>query len=324
MTEKKKGKKIRITGIVLALLILCTAGIMAMNLMGGAPIAMSDPSGGRGGRPGSAGRGGQEEAVVYSVRVETAQTGTLEDYLKINGDVVAETSVDIFPDTSGKLTSLSVSLGDYVRKGEIIAEVDPSLPGQVYVESPVRSTISGTITDLPFKVGATVSSTQVPVATVGDLGDLEIQSFISEKEMASIETGLKAEIVFEPFRNELFTGRITEVSPVLDRSSRTLEIKISLDEKDRRIKSGMFGSVRLITDVLEEALIISSDSLTTASEGTFVYVVGEDSTVEQRFVDTGLIIDGKAEILSGLTEGELVVSRGQSMLRSGSTVRVTA
>ncbi len=315
MSDNNKKMKMPITGVILVILITIILALLAMNLIGGnAPIA-----GGPGGKAGAE----NDETMVYSVLTETLEPEDMENYLKFNGDIIAETTVDIYPDTAGKLTKLNVSLGSYVRKGQVIAEVDPSLPGQVFASSPVKSTITGTVTDLPFKVGATVSSTQIPVASVGNLTDLQVVSYISEKDMASVELGQSAGITFEPYKDETFTGSITEVSPVLDRSSRTLEIKISLEEKDSRIKSGMFGSVRLITENKINVISVPDESLISSSEGTFAYIVVNGSIAEQRFVETGMNIDGSTEITSGLSAGDQIVIRGHSMLQDGSAVRLT-
>ncbi|OQY32920.1 MAG: hypothetical protein B6241_09685 [Spirochaetaceae bacterium 4572_59] len=326
MTDKMKNKKTSVTGVVLIIMIVVVLGAMAFTILGKDTPISGSPGGGRpggrsGGRPGVAAV--SDGPVIYPVLVETMEPATMENYLKFNGDVIAETSVDIYPDASGKLTKLSVSLGDYVRKGQVIAEVDPSLPGQVYVASPVKSTISGIVTDLPHKVGATISTTQIPLATVGDLADLQVDCFISEKNMASIELGQRAEIGFEPFEGELFSGSVIELSPVLDRSSRTLKIKISLENEDSRIKSGMFASIRLITELKESVLSVPSESLVEGSEGVFVYVVSSENRAVQRMVETGLSLDGRVEIISGLSDGDQVVYRGVSMLQDGFSVRVT-
>ncbi|MDA3957672.1 efflux RND transporter periplasmic adaptor subunit [Oceanispirochaeta sp.] len=323
MSEMGKNKKMsenKLTGFILIILITIVLGVLAYSILGGTPVAAT----GKGGPAGMKGpdKGAQNESLVYTVRSENVSMSTLKNYLKINGDVIAENSVDIYPDAAGKLTKLEISLGSYIRKGQIIAEVDPSLPGQIYIASPVRSTISGTITDLPYKVGATISSTSVPVATVGDLTDLLLVSYIPEKKMAEIALGQKAEIQFEPYGQEIFMGTVSEISPLLDRSSRTLEIRISLDKIDKRIKSGMFGSVRLFTKIRSGVLTISNDSITSSAAGTFVYVIKGDNTVEQRFFETGLTVDSVTEIVSGLTDGEQVVTRGQSMLQNGSSVKV--
>ncbi|OJF76670.1 MAG: hypothetical protein BKP49_05785 [Treponema sp. CETP13] len=311
-TRKKTSKRM---GIVLTVLIILVAGAIIFSL-----VAKNDSQGGPRG-PGMAGQ--SNESMTYSVLAETIEPIVMQNYLKFNGDVIAETSVDIYPDVSGKLTKLYVSLGDYVRKGDTIAEVDPSLPGQIYSTNPVKSTINGTITDLPHDVGDTISSSQELIATVGDLGDLELDCFISEKYMADIELGQTAEITFEPYPNQIFTGVVVEISPVLDRSSRTLEIKISLNNKNGMVKSGMFGSIKLITEVKQNALTVPEESLLSGNEGSFVYTVLSSNIAKKTLVETGLELDGRVEILDGLSKGDKVIYRGQSMIQDGSSVKIT-
>lgn len=318
--NKKKENKGRTTGLVLIILIIVAIAAMGIStLMSNAPISENAQKAQLG--PGAP-KSRTEEEIVYTVLTQNIEQSSIEDYLKFNGDVITETTVDIYPDATGKLTKLNVRLGSYVRKGDIIAEVDPSLPGQKYVASPVKSTINGTITDLPFKVGSTISSPQIPVATVGDLSSLQIQSYISEKDMASVALGQKSQISFEPYEDEIFEASITEISPVLDRNSRTLEIKLTLEKTDKRIKSGMFGSIYLITALHQNALVIPSSSILNSYEGVYVYVVSNDMKAEKRNIKTGLSIDGKTIVLEGLSEGEQLVTLGQTMLQPGSAVKV--
>lgn len=310
------------TGTIIIILIVAVVGAMAASVMMSKPPIAGDAQKAQL-LPGGAAAIEKEE-TVYSVLTQQIERSSLEDYLKFNGDIITETTVDIYPDATGKLTKLNVSLGSYVRKGQVIAEVDPSQPGQKYVVSPVKSTINGTITDLPYQVGATISSSQIPLATVGDLSTLQVQSYISEKDMASVELGQKGVISFEPYEGELFSATVTEISPVLDRNSRTLEIKLTMDDMDGRIKSGMFGSVYLITNTLEEALVIPSSSVLNSDEGSYVYVVSPDMQAEKRMVETGLALDGKTVIMSGLNDSEELVVLGQTMLQPGVAVKINS
>ncbi|MGH4037431.1 MAG: efflux RND transporter periplasmic adaptor subunit [Sphaerochaeta sp.] len=305
----KKHKK---TGIVLILLIIALAGAIVYSIFfKEATPLMVRPEQSTG-------------TSNYAVNVEQVDETTMTNYLKLNGDVIASQSVSIYPDIAGVLTSLDVSLGDYVKVGQVIGSVDPSQPGQNYSVNPVKSTIDGTITDIAFDVGDTISSTTVPLATVGDLQNLELDSFVSEKYMSSIQLGQKAEITFISYDDVVFTGTVVEISPVLDNSSRTLEIKIALDENiDNIVKSGMFGTIKLVTETKTDVISIPSTSLSTNSEGTYVYVVSDDNTAVLTYVETGLEIDSRVEILSGLNVGDKIITRGQSMIQDGSAVTIT-
>lgn len=338
MKEKKK-RQWKITGVVLTLLIIVAIAAIVLNMSGGSSELSGQ--GGPGGQSGPGGQGNQSapqkqgptsgqddtmnknEDTVYAVKTETVSPSDMKNYIKLNGDIITSTSVDIYPDTSGKLSKLYVSLGDFVKKGQTIAEIDPSLPGQVFSTSPVHSTITGTIIDLPYRVGSTLSSTQIPLASVGDLTDLQVQVYVSERDIATIKTGLNALITFDPYPGIVFNATTTEISPVLNKSSRTMEVKLSIREKDNRIKSGMFASVKLITEVLQEVLSISTVCLVESANQSYVYLIDEEGKAHKQIVETGLRIDGSVEIVTGLSSGDIVVNRGQGMIQDGSTVRIS-
>ncbi|MBR6913346.1 MAG: efflux RND transporter periplasmic adaptor subunit, partial [Treponema sp.] len=98
------------------------------------------------------------EETVYTVKSQNVERKNLQEYLRLNGTVKAENTISVYPDIGGKLTRVPVTLGTYVKKGQLIAEVDPSSPGSYYSASPVYSPLSGYITSLPLTTGTTVST----------------------------------------------------------------------------------------------------------------------------------------------------------------------
>jgi multidrug efflux pump subunit AcrA (membrane-fusion protein) len=119
-------------------------------------------------------------ANAISVSVKTMKKETIQSTIKVTGDISSTSEINIFPDTSGKVTRILKNLGETVSKGEIIAYVDPSKPGSSYVSSPVIATISGTIIDLPVDIGDTVNNGTM-IATIGSLTDLKITTNVAEK-----------------------------------------------------------------------------------------------------------------------------------------------
>ena len=115
----------------------------------------------------------------------------IKDYIELNGDVKAKVETTLFPDAMGKLVNIRVNIGDFVRKNQIIAEIDPSKPGMNFALSPVKTTITGTVTSLPIEIGSTVTL-QTAIAKVGQLNELEIVTYISEKYIRKMKKGLKA------------------------------------------------------------------------------------------------------------------------------------
>ena len=269
-------------------------------------------------------RGGivQEEGeTVFAVTATRAVSGQIRDHLDVNGDIVAASSVSVYPDTSGKLTKLYAGLGDYVRKNQIIAEVDPSRPGMTYSANPVKAAISGTITSLPIDIGSTVSP-QLPIAEIGELSQLQVRTFIPERFISRLSMGMEAGISLEAYPGDLFKAVVTEISPIVDPASRTLEITMDLASRDPRIKAGMYAEISLITQVKEDIVKIPSDCILDRFGEKFVFVLESENTVSKRLIREGISIDGISEIVEGLKQDESVVYQGQTLLDDQARVKV--
>src|SRR5574344_1788649 len=91
----------------------------------------------------------QAEETAFTVKTEKAGRIDFSVYIKINGNVEANNTVSVYPDMNGKMIRPLVSLGSKVRKGDVIAEIDPSKPGEPYAASRVYAPISGSITSVP-------------------------------------------------------------------------------------------------------------------------------------------------------------------------------
>ena len=316
--KKKKMSAAALTRVVLIVSIaILTGSIAVKNLSAG---STPGAAGGPPGKPGMTKMEGNVE-TVFSVNTEKPARMDIKEVLKVNGDITTENSVEIYPDTSGTLVSRTVSIGDYVSKDDVIARVDPSKPGTVYEASPVESTISGTVTRLPGSIGDTVTTVS-SIATIGDLKNLQIQAFIPEKEITWIKSGLYGEAELAPYPGEYIPVQIIEVSPVLDSDSRTMEVKMTAaEDMSGKMKAGMFASVRIFTRISENVWSVPVDSVLSDEKGEFVYLVNQNKIII-RYVKTGLRSDRRIEILSGLTESDSVVVRGQSLITIGSSVKV--
>jgi membrane fusion protein (multidrug efflux system) len=259
--------------------------------------------------------------TVFAVNVTPAVRGEINDYIEVNGDVETTTSVDVYAETAGEIVRLPVRLGQFVEAQALIAEVDPSRPGQNFALSPVRSPIAGTITRLPARVGAQVSP-QAPIAVVSRTNELEVVVDISERFISKVREGLPAIIHLDAFPDQQFAARVTELNPVVDPLTRTLEVKLRFNRTDPRIRAGMFAEVRIITEQKENIVKVPADVLIRRFGETFVYVARDDGTAERRIVNPGIEIDNKLEITTGLEAGELVVYQGQNLLEADSPIRI--
>lgn len=263
--------------------------------------------------------------TVFAVSTTTATRGELKDYLEFSGDVAAKTNVDILPDSAGKVTEIRVRVGDTVEKDDVIALVDASRPGMTYEPGPVKAPIRGTITAVNVVAGSMVSQ-QVPVARVSKTDSLEIGMNVPERYVSKIKLSQSAYLRFDAYPGEVFPARIAEISPVLDQTSRSMSVKLSLVTPDSRIKAGMFARVKLITDTRTGIVKIPESAIVSRFGESLVFVViaGEKATARKQVVTPGIRVDDKVEILAGLAGGEEIVVKGQTLLEDGSEVNVVS
>jgi membrane fusion protein, multidrug efflux system len=255
----------------------------------------------------------------YNVKTVPVIKQELSSYINLSGDVEAAGSIDVYPDVVGKVTNLPVKLGDNVQKGTVLISVDPSMPGLNYAASPVKSPISGTVIEIHVEKGQTVSQ-QVPVVTVGDLSTLEITTRVPERFIYQVKLGQRAIISSSAAGNDNFEATVTEMSPVVNQSSRTMETTLSLNG-DKMIKAGMFVTIKLITSTSDDALTVPEEAIIVRNNENFVYLVEED-TVKKTTVEIGKSSSGLVEIIDGLNEGDEVVTEGKTLLSDGVKIRV--
>jgi multidrug efflux pump subunit AcrA (membrane-fusion protein) len=265
-----------------------------------------------------------EKEQVYAVNTYKTVAGNLDDYLEFGGDVSSVNAVAVLPDMAGKVSRVLVSVGDLVHKDQVVAYVDASRAGYSYTASPVKAPISGRITALPATVGATVSQSS-PIATVAQTDDLEVKINIAERFISRIEQNQTAIITFDAYPSAEFKATAFEISPVLDTSSRTMQVKLRFNEKDDRIKVGMYARVKLVTESVKDAILVPATAVVTRDQKPFIFVVaqkGGDASVKLTPVKLGLTVDNQTEITEGLTVGDEIVVKGMALLNDGAKINI--
>ncbi|MFP3043615.1 efflux RND transporter periplasmic adaptor subunit [Treponema primitia] len=272
--------------------------------------------------PAAAGTEKEETAQAVPVKTADVENQTLQAYLEVNGNIVNSHAVEVFPDMTGKLVSIKVALGQRVTKGQVIAEVDSSMPGLNYLPGAVRSPISGTVGAVHFAEGSIVSPAS-SIALIAANDRLEIEARIPEREVSRLRAGLTAAVFLEAYPGKTFAATVREVAPAIDPQSRTKKIVLMFDNTGSGPEAGMFVRLRLNTRVYPDVVTVPGEAILQRDNETFVYVLDWNDRVNRRLVKTGVTIDGVTEITAGLAGGEAVVVQGQQFLSDGVTVRVS-
>ena len=157
------------------------------------------------------------------------------------------------------------------------------------------------------------------IITLDDLKKIVIDIKVPENYVSVLKKGLKVEITNSAF-NKNFNGKIDSVSSRVDPSTRSILARVIVDNSKFEIIPGQLMTVKVIYDEVEQ-LGVPESSITIQGNTAFVYVV-KDEKVEKKNIEIGKRNFGKVSVLSGVTEGDLVVSEGISKVRDKGKVKI--
>jgi membrane fusion protein (multidrug efflux system) len=157
------------------------------------------------------------------------------------------------------------------------------------------------------------------IITLDDLKKIVIDIKVPENYVSVLKKGLKVEISNSAF-NKNFNGQVDSVSSRVDPSTRSILARVIVDNSKFEIIPGQLMNVKVIYDEVKQ-LGVPESSITIQGNTAFVYVV-DDEKVEKKNIKIGKRNFGKVSVLSGVVEGDLVISEGISKVRDKSTVKI--
>ena len=159
------------------------------------------------------------------------------------------------------------------------------------------------------------------VFSLVDNSHVFVDCSISENDAAVLENGMNVNVTIDALGKN-FTGKLIYVSPAMDETSKTYTARIEIDIDKNTVKAGLFA--RSSIDILQrkDTIFITKEAVISRNGRTFVYVLKEDNTVEERDVKIGLLNDTEEEIISGLNAGDRIVMTNQDRLKDGMNVKI--
>ena len=214
-----------------------------------------------------------------------------------------------------------------------VAQLSASLAAlQAQVESAERNLehatitapFAGTIAERSVDAGAFVG-TGAALLTLVDLNKLVFEATAPVSSSAQIKVGQPVELKVEGLGARQFDGQVERINPIAISGSRMLPVYVELPNPDGLLRGGMFASGELVLAVTDDVLGIPVGAVRRDSEGTYVLKLDADNThVVRQAVEVSREWDGgrMAEIGSGLSAGDTIVSEPLPSLRIGSEVRI--
>ena len=181
--------------------------------------------------------------------------------------------------------------------------------------TPVRAPIGGIITKYDLAQGEVVGADR-EIFTIADLSTVWVQADLYEKDIAAVRKNLLVKVSVDAFPGEVFPGRITYISDVLDPKTRTTKVRCEVANLSGRLKVDMFATIAIPTPQGRTATMVPSTAIQQIDDQPAVFIALAGNEFERRNVVVG-VRDGEwIEIVSGLKPKETVVTTGSFDLKS--------
>jgi len=243
-------------------------------------------------------RKGQQLATIYSPELVAAQQEL------ITAANLKASQPALYAAVRNKLTFWKLSENQ-------INEIESS--GKVRENFPVYANISGVVSEIMVEEGDYVS-TGSPLVKVANLNSVWAVFDAYENQLSLLKKGQSLAVRTKSYPNETFSAKISFVDPLLNSSTRTLEVRANLDNRKGLLKPGMFvtAEIQLENDTETETLTVPESAVLWTGERSVVYVKPNsgEGIFEMREVTLGNLVNGNYIVVSGLSSGEEVVTKG--------------
>ncbi len=187
----------------------------------------------------------------------------------------------------------------------------------------IHAPAAGVVTKIGVREGAHVTPAS-ELYQIADLSRVWVLADLYEHEIPWVQTGDAARLLIASLPEHDFIGHITYIYPYLDPKTRTNKVRIEFDNRAGLLKPDMFGDVTIVAGQQKTGVFVPRESVLVTGKNAHVFVQTGAGRFEPRTVRTGANSDGLVEILDGVKAGELVVSSGQFLIDSESSIREAA
>ena len=206
---------------------------------------------------------------------------------------------------------------DAARSGRTQAEAGVSQAGTAISFTKVRAPFDGIVIARPAEPGA-MAAPGVPLLTLEDPSRFRLEATVDESKIGAVRFGESVPVVIDALGDQSIAGKVTQIVPAADPGSRTFTVKIDLTTNPQ-MRTGLFGRARFARGQ-HEAISVPKTAVRNRGQLQAVYVVGSDQLVRLRYVTLGQASAQQVEVLSGLQNGDRIVTQPGDRDLSGKQV----
>ena len=255
-----------------------------------------------------------KKEVQESINLQTAKVEKRKiiNYLEVFGTISQDTedTVNVAPREKCIVKKVNVVLGQTVEAKSSIATLKTSA-GEEELLAPSHGIVIS-----QYIIEGEPADTLTPIITIANPDVMRASFDIYEKDIGKVELNQKASITTVAYPEKKFEGVIKFVSPRVDEITRTVKIRVDIENKEHFLKFGMSVNGKIEREAEIESLIVPRSAIQSLENKDHVFIVKDDTTFEAREVKTGLQTDKDSAIAEGLNENEVVVTQGSFVLKS--------
>jgi Cu(I)/Ag(I) efflux system membrane fusion protein len=187
----------------------------------------------------------------------------------------------------------------------------------------ISSDIDGVITEVGVRDGMAVAP-GMTLFKIADLSTVWVLAEIPESQASAIRPGQAVTATATAIAGHALTGKVDAILPDVNANTRTVKVRVELQNRDRRLLPGMFANVRFGAQAGPDKLLVPTEALIRTGTRTIVMVDAGNGGFNPIEVKTGAEANGQTEVTDGLSAGQKVVVSGQFLIDSEASLRGTA
>lgn len=270
----------------------------------------------------------QTAGRIISINAEVGDKVRKGQLLAKMDDVnLAKTRMQYVNDSTelSRLTELyrigAVAQADY-DLAKLSLEITKKTYNNLLENTYLRSPINGVVTARNYDRGDMYAMTQ-PIFVVEQITPVKMLINISESLFTQVHQGMEFDITVDAYPDQVFKGKVNLIYPTVSATTHTFPVEVICQNTDQKLRPGMFARVTATFGVNHHVVV--PDIAVVKQQGSgehFVYVLQADNTVKYTLVELGRRLGNRYEIVSGINEGDRIVTEGQVRLKDGVAVTV--
>lgn len=305
---------------------------------------------------------------VPLVKTAIVHASDVAQRAEFTGTIEANIQNNISPSLGLRIDAIHVEVGDRVKKGQLLVEMDK----RQYLQSAVQlsnleadflrmsklfedgglsrqqldqmetqlkvsrhatenlrenadliSPISGVVTERVYDPGDMYSPTTGKILTVMQIDKVKVLASVPERYFPAVKVGMPVDVKLEIYPDQMFEGKVSLIHPAIDAATRTFQVEVTINNPSLKLRPGMMCKATFGFGTAHNVLVPDISVLKqSGSSERYVFVVKPDSTVSRRVVEIGRLVGTNYEVVSGVSDGETVVTAGMQKLLDGEKVSV--